>query len=176
MTVYESLARSDRDKGTHFDVSEFRRSPGVPRRPAAARRTCRATNTALLDQLMSYAAAETHAQFVLVTREAARTQAGPCSISGTVLTSLPSISVGGVTVTARQVADGDVEPQGAQPVTAMTKESGAYTIHLPEPGRYMVWMESPCGVALDPASPIVEVGRAEDARGVNFTIVLEWHS
>lgn len=173
MTAYERLTRSGQNKGTRFDFAE----PLVaPRQPPFAGRPCRVTKTALLEQLRSYAAAETHAQFILVMREAAMAQAAPCSISGTVLTSLPSISVGGLTVTARQVADGDVEPQGAQLVTAMTKESGTYTIHLPEPGRYMVRMESPCGVALDPASPIVEVGRAEDAGGVDFTIVLEWHS
>ena len=77
----------------------------------------------------------------------------------------PSLAVG-LTVTATPAAEGE------QPVSATTDEFGAYFIDDLLPGTYTVAVTfEQEGLAVDPAEAEVEVGRAEDVVGVDFTII-----
>ena len=93
------------------------------------------------------------------------------SISGTVSKAADSMNVAGLTVTADPTSSSTVEDYQTQRATAVTDSTGAYTVHFLVPGDYSVTVAADSGFVTDPASQAVTVGEAEDATGIDFTVV-----
>lgn len=94
------------------------------------------------------------------------------SISGMVTaTGLPEVAVGGLVVTAEPVDAGEVPGYQTMAGTAVTDETGAYTIHFLVPGTYEVSVAVDEGLGTDPETRTVELGYSEEAMGVDFDII-----
>jgi len=87
------------------------------------------------------------------------------SISGTVSTALPDVSVVGLTVTADPAAD------GAENVTTTTGEGGAYSFPSLPAGNYTLSVEVGDGLATDPATRAIELAEKENETGADFSVV-----
>ena len=97
---------------------------------------------------------------------------GAGSISGTVSTAVPDLSVEGLTVTAvpeEETFFGEYQTQSA---IAVTGSDGSFTIHFLVPGSYTVSVTPPEGYAASPENTAVDVGPAENVEGVNFAVVV----
>lgn len=93
------------------------------------------------------------------------------SISGVVSTELEGVSVEGLVVTAEPTDAGDVPGYQTMAGTAVTDESGAYTIHFLVPGPYDVTVAVDEGLGTEPATRSVELGFSEAATGADFEII-----
>lgn len=93
------------------------------------------------------------------------------SISGVVSTALEGVSVEGLVVTAEPTDAGSVPGYQTLSGTAITDESGAYTIHFLVPGSYDVTVAVDEGLGTEPAARSVELGFSEDATGADFEII-----
>lgn len=95
------------------------------------------------------------------------------SISGTVSTALPDISVAGLVVTAEPVVEGSgSETFQTQSATATTGADGTYSLLFLVPGNYTVSVTPPAGHATDPATASVEVTPSGAVTGINFAIIV----
>lgn len=93
------------------------------------------------------------------------------SISGVVSTALEGVSVEGLVVTAEPTDAGSVPGYQTLSGTAITDESGAYTIHFLVPGSYDVTVAVDEGLGTEPAMHSVELGYSEAATGADFEII-----
>lgn len=93
------------------------------------------------------------------------------SISGTVSTALEGVSVEGLVVSATPTDEGAVDEFQTLVGTAVTDESGAYTIYFLAPGAYEVAVAVGDGLTTNPTSSAVSLGAQESADGVDFAVV-----
>jgi hypothetical protein len=93
------------------------------------------------------------------------------SIAGSVTTSVVGASLEGLVVTAEPLDGGTLEQYQSQTATAVTDETGAYTIHFLVPGSYAVSVDGGDGFATNPASIDVELANSEDETDVDFVLV-----
>ena len=93
------------------------------------------------------------------------------SVSGTVSTSVTGASVEGLVVTAEPTDEGTLEEYQSQTGTAVTDESGAYTIYFLVPGSYTVSVEPGEGLTADPAGRDVTLENGENETDVDFALV-----
>lgn len=93
------------------------------------------------------------------------------SISGVVSTGLEGVSVEGLVVTAEPTDAGTVPGYQTLSGTAVTDETGAYTIHFLVPGSYDVSVAVDEGLGTEPATRAVELGFSENATGADFEII-----
>jgi hypothetical protein len=75
------------------------------------------------------------------------------SISGTVTTSLPGVSVEGLTVRADPTNGGTVPGYQTMSATGITASDGSYTLFFLVPGDYDVTVELSPGLGTDPRCP-----------------------
>ncbi len=104
-------------------------------------------------------------------RVAVRPIAG--AISGTVTALAPGIDPPGLTITARPLDEGVLEPYQTQTATAAVALDGSYTLPFMAPGRYAVNVNVPTGYTTDPGITEAVVDIGEDVSGVDFQIVAD---
>ena len=102
-------------------------------------------------------------------RVAVRPLAG--SVSGVVRAGATGVDVTGLTVTARPLNEGLLEPYQTQTATAAVGPDGSYTLPFMAPGRYAVNVDVPAGFATEPGITEAVVDAAENVTGINFQIV-----
>ena len=95
------------------------------------------------------------------------------SISGTVSTEVPDLSVAGLVVTAAPVVEASAsETFQTQSATVTTGDDGTYSLPFLVPGNYTVSVTPPAGHTTNPATVPVEVPLAGGVTGINFAIIV----